>query len=66
MYSVPLKPSPYAAAVMNDEMRARVAASRAAQGLPPVVEDLAVIERVAAVFRLVDDPESPAVPEVAA
>ncbi|MEV4249639.1 hypothetical protein AB0J63_40270 [Streptosporangium canum] len=51
---------------MNDEMRARVAVSRAAQGLPPVVEDLAVIERVAAVFRLVDAPEPPAVPEAAA
>jgi hypothetical protein len=47
-------------------MRARVAASRAAQGLPPVVEDLAVIERVAAVFRLVDDPDPPATPKVAA
>ncbi|MEV6860536.1 hypothetical protein AB0M44_05985 [Streptosporangium subroseum] len=51
---------------MNDEMRTRVAASRAAQGLPPVVEDLAIIERVAAVFRLVDAPESAAMPEAAA
>ncbi|GGK99714.1 hypothetical protein Sme01_61060 [Sphaerisporangium melleum] len=44
---------------VNDEMRARVAASRAAQGLAPVVEDLAVLERVASVFRLVggDEPE---------
>ncbi|GAB3130590.1 hypothetical protein GCM10027161_02500 [Microbispora hainanensis] len=44
---------------MNDEMRARVASSRAAQGLPPVVEDLVVLERVASVFRLVggDGPE---------
>jgi len=39
-------------------MRARVAASRAAQGLPPVVEDLAVLERVASVFRLVGGDES--------
>ncbi|MFG1879509.1 hypothetical protein ACGFIV_32210 [Sphaerisporangium sp. NPDC049003] len=43
---------------MNDEMRARVAASRAAQGLPPVIEDLAVLERVAAVFRLVGERQS--------
>ncbi|MEV6983028.1 hypothetical protein AB0M95_17435 [Sphaerisporangium sp. NPDC051017] len=42
---------------MNDEMRARVAASRAAQGLAPVVEDLAVLERVASVFRLVGGDE---------
>ncbi|MEV7971055.1 hypothetical protein AB0O34_34435 [Sphaerisporangium sp. NPDC088356] len=42
---------------MNDEMLARVAASRAAQGLPPVVEDLAVLERVALVFRLVGGDE---------
>lgn len=61
-----MESSSHPAAVMNDEMRARVAASRAAQGLPLVVEDLAVIERVAAVFRLVDAPESPVVPEAAA
>ncbi|HET9256649.1 MAG TPA: hypothetical protein VFO16_15815, partial [Pseudonocardiaceae bacterium] len=33
--------------------RAKVAASRASQGLPPVITDPATLERVAAVFRLV-------------
>jgi hypothetical protein len=37
-----------------DELRRRVAESRARQGLPPVIEDLAVIERVALAFRLVE------------
>ncbi|UGQ09358.1 hypothetical protein LO772_20720 [Yinghuangia sp. ASG 101] len=37
-----------------DEMRERVARSRAAQGLPPTIEDLAVIERVARVFELIE------------
>lgn len=50
---------------VNDEMRVRVAASRAVQGLPPVVEDLAVLERVASVFRLVGGDE-PAGLDVAA
>ncbi|GLX05926.1 hypothetical protein Misp03_28530 [Microbispora sp. NBRC 16548] len=44
--------------VWVNEMRARVAASRAAQGLAPVVEDLAVLERVASVFRLVGEQQS--------
>ncbi|MGH3722040.1 MAG: hypothetical protein ACRDRI_25000 [Pseudonocardiaceae bacterium] len=34
-------------------LRAYVAASRAAQGLPPVITDPATLERVAAVFWLV-------------
>jgi hypothetical protein len=33
---------------------ARVAASRAQQGLPPTVQDPGTLERVAAIFRLVD------------
>lgn len=33
-----------------DEIRERVTASRAAQGLPPVVTDPAAIERVAAIL----------------
>ncbi|MGH3933562.1 MAG: hypothetical protein ACRDS1_01025 [Pseudonocardiaceae bacterium] len=41
---------------MTPELRAYVAASRAAQGLPPTVEDPAILERVAAVFRLVAPP----------
>jgi hypothetical protein len=39
--------------VASPELRAKVAASRAAQGLPPVVTDPATLERVAAVLRLV-------------
>ena len=35
-----------------EQLHAVVAASRAAQGLPPVIEDPATLERVAAVFRL--------------
>jgi hypothetical protein len=34
----------------EDEYRTRAVASRAAQGLPPTITDLAVLERVAAVF----------------
>jgi predicted DNA-binding transcriptional regulator AlpA len=37
----------------NPELRAYVAASRATQGLPPVITDPATLERVAAVLRLV-------------
>ena len=40
----------------DPEIRARVTASRAAKGLPPTVENLAVIERVAKVFDLVPAP----------
>lgn len=39
-------------AVSPEQLHAVVAASRAAQGLPPVIEDPATLERVAAVFRL--------------
>jgi len=35
----------------DDEMRDYVAKSRAAQGLPPTVEDAAVLRRVAALIR---------------
>jgi hypothetical protein len=42
-----------AAARAYEHLRAAVAASRAAQGLPPTVEDPATLERVAAVLRLV-------------
>jgi hypothetical protein len=45
----------------SPELRAKVAASRAAQGLPPVITDPAALERVAAVLRLVALPE-PLVP----
>jgi hypothetical protein len=38
--------------VTPDELRAKVAASRASQGLPPTIQDPATLERVAAVFRL--------------
>jgi len=37
----------------KEELSAYVTASRAAQGLPPVVTDPATLERVAAVLRLV-------------
>jgi hypothetical protein len=40
------------AARANEHLRAAVAASRAAQGLPPRVTDPATLERVAAVLRL--------------
>jgi hypothetical protein len=43
------------------ELRAKVATSRAAQGLPPTVQDPAALERAAAVLRLVALPE-PLVP----
>lgn len=43
-----------------DELRAKVARTRAEQGLPPVIKDPATLERVAAVLRLV--PVQPAVP----
>lgn len=39
--------------MITPELRAKVAASRAAQGLPPVITDPATLERVAAVLRLV-------------
>ncbi|MGH3810269.1 MAG: hypothetical protein ACRDRU_27345 [Pseudonocardiaceae bacterium] len=35
------------------ELRAKVATSRVAQGLPPTVQDPAALERAAAVMRLV-------------
>jgi hypothetical protein len=38
--------------VTPDELRAKVAASRASQGLPPTIQDPATLERVAAVLRL--------------
>jgi hypothetical protein len=41
----------------SSSLRTYVAASRAAQGLPPVVTDPATLERVAAVLRLVAIPE---------
>ena len=37
-----------------DDIRARVAASRTAQGLPPVITDPAALERVAAVLATVE------------
>jgi hypothetical protein len=43
-----VRPSP------SPELRAKVTRTRAAQGLPPVVRDPAVLERVAVVLRLVD------------
>ncbi|MGB6164180.1 MAG: hypothetical protein WCF33_25135 [Pseudonocardiaceae bacterium] len=46
---------------MTPELRAKVARSRAAQGLPATVPDPATLERVAAVLRLVTLPE-PALP----
>jgi hypothetical protein len=46
---------------LRAQVRAKVAASRAAQGLPPVITDPATLERVAAVLRLVALPE-PLVP----
>jgi hypothetical protein len=42
----------------SPELRAYVAASRAAQGLAPVVTDPATLERVAAVLRLVSPPRA--------
>ena len=42
-----------AAARAVDHLRAAVAASRAAQGLPPVVVDAAALERAAAVLRCI-------------
>lgn len=45
--------SPLGALLAPEELRERVAASRARQGLPPVIEDLAVIERVVRVLTLV-------------
>lgn len=49
--------------MVPDELRRRVAESRALQGLPPVIEDLAVIERVALAFRLIEpEPSDPATP----
>lgn len=41
----------------REDVLMRVAASRAAQGLPPVVADLVILERVAAIMRL-DEGES--------
>ena len=39
--------------IIDPEIRARVTASRAAKGLPPTIENLVVLERVARVFDLV-------------
>ena len=39
---------------MSAELRAKVAGSRAQQGLPPTVEDPAALERAASVLRLVE------------
>ncbi|WP_410540261.1 replication initiator [Streptomyces sp. KL2] len=44
---------PLGALLAPEELRERVAVSRARQGLPPVIEDLAVMERVARVLTLV-------------
>jgi hypothetical protein len=41
------------------EVRASVVASRARQGLPPTITDPAILERVAAIFRLVPQPDQP-------
>lgn len=38
---------------LSDRIRESVAASRAAQGLPPTITDPATLERVAAILRLV-------------
>lgn len=46
------------AARADDHLRAAVAASRAAQGLPPTVTDPATLERVAAVLRLAAERDS--------
>lgn len=45
-----------------DELDAKVVRTRAEQGLPPVVEDPATLERVAAIFRLMA-PNEPALPK---
>lgn len=47
-------------AAAREEIRASVAATRAAQGLPPKVEDPGVLERAAAVFRAAAVPDEPA------
>jgi hypothetical protein len=44
---------------VTPELRAWVAASRAKQGLPPVVTDPAMLERAAAAFRLIKLPGEP-------
>lgn len=44
---------------MTPELRAYVAASRAEQGLPPTIQDPAALERIAAVFRLVNPQTAP-------
>jgi hypothetical protein len=41
---------------ISQAVRDRVAATRAAQGLPPTVEDPAALERAAAVLRLAPAP----------
>ncbi len=41
---------------MSPDLTARVAASRAAQGLPPVVTDPAVLSRAGALLRLAQQP----------
>ena len=38
--------------MLPEQLRAVVAASRAAQGLPPVVQDPAALERAATAFRV--------------
>ncbi|MFZ0877817.1 MAG: hypothetical protein WAN20_25395 [Pseudonocardiaceae bacterium] len=45
----------------SPELRAKVARTRASQGLPPVITDPATLERVAAVLRLAA-PDEPLVP----
>lgn len=40
---------------VDDETRQIIATSRAAQGLPPTIEDPAILERAAAVFRAVGE-----------
>jgi hypothetical protein len=42
--------------VTPEELDAKVVRTRAEQGLPPVIEDPATLERIAAVFRLVTVP----------
>jgi hypothetical protein len=43
-------------------VHAKVATTRAKQGLPPTVQDPATLERIAAVFRLIGDTDEPVAP----
>lgn len=43
-----------------DQLRARVAASRAAQGFPPVITDPATLDRAADILRTMDPGPAPA------